>query len=239
MKKMTMVQHFAELRRRILWTFVVFLGALIFGWGISPFVPDFLTAPLMNVWADGIMLYSGITDGFMIRMSLAFLVALVVTIPVALWHVWAFIAPGLKPHERNFIFPVLIMSPILFLIGAGFAFYVLLPFVFKFFVGLNESAPIPALVLPVARDYLSFSIRLLKVFGIAFQMPLVMVLLNRIGMLSRARVVAMRRYAIVFIVIFAAVVTPPDIVSQILLAVPMWLLFEVSILFMRGEKEGA
>lgn len=235
MKKMTMMQHFSELRRRILWTFVVFMGALILGWGISPFVQNFLTTPLMNVWSDGALLYSKVSDGFMIRMSLAFLVAIIMTIPFALWQIWAFVAPGLKTSERNFIFPILILSPILFLLGAGFAFYVLLPFVFRFFIELNETSPVPSLVLPVARDYLSFSIGLLKVFGIAFQLPLVMVMLNRLGVLSRARVVAMRRYAIVFIVIMAAVVTPPDIVSQILLAVPMWLLFEASILFMRDK----
>ena len=235
MKKMTMLQHFAELRRRILWTFGVFLIALVFGWYVSPFVQDFLTTPLMNIWADVAMLYSGVSDGFMIRMSLAFLVAIIVIIPVVLWHLWAFVAPGLKVKERNFIFPILVLSPILFLIGAGFAFYVLLPFVFRFFIELNESSPVPSVMLPVARDYLSFSIGMLKVFGIAFQLPLVMVILNRLGILSRASAVQMRRYAIVFIVILAAVLTPPDVVSQILLAVPMWLLFESSILFMRGE----
>lgn len=234
MKKMTLMQHFAELRRRILWTFVVFIVALIFGWCVAPFVQDFLTAPLMNTWPDGVMLYSGITDGFMIQMSLAFLVAIVFIIPFALWQVWAFVAPGLKKNERNFIFPIIILSPILFLIGAGFAFYVLLPFVFSFFVELNETSPVASVMLPVARDYLSFSIGLLKVFGIAFQLPLVMVMLNRLGLLSRERVIKMRRYAIIIIVIAAAVLTPPDVVSQVLLAVPMWLLFETSILFMRA-----
>ena len=235
MKKMTMMQHFAELRRRILWTFVVFLFALVFGWWFSPFIQDFLTGPLMRTWPNGALLYSGITDGFMIRMSLAFLFGTIVVIPVALWHAWEFVAPGLKKNERRFIFPILFLSPILFLIGAGFAFYVLLPFVFRFFIELNESSPVPSLMLPVARDYLSFSIGLLKVFGIAFQLPLVMVMLNRLGVLSRERVLKMRRYAIVFIVIIAAVLTPPDIVSQILLAVPMWLLFESSILFMHRD----
>ena len=235
MKKMTMMQHFAELRRRMLWTFVVFLFAFVFGWYTSPFVQDFLSAPLMDVWQNGAMLYSGLSDGFMIRMSLAFLVAIVITIPVALWHIWAFVTPGLKPKERKFIFLILILSPVLFLIGAGFAFYVLLPFVFRFFIELNEGAPVQSLMLPIARDYLSFSIDLLKVFGIAFQLPLVMVMLNRMGILSRARAIKTRRWAIMIIVILAAVVTPPDVVSQILLAIPLWLLFESSILFMRAE----
>jgi sec-independent protein translocase protein TatC len=119
--------------------------------------------------------------------------------------------------------------------GAAFAFYALLPFVFRFFIDMNEIAPVPSLMLPVARDYLSFAIDMVRVFGIAFQLPLVMVLLNRAGILGRKSVIKMRRYAIVFIVIVAAILTPPDIVSQILLALPMWALFECSILFMHKE----
>ena len=97
MKKMTMMQHFSELRRRILWTFGVLAVALVAGWGVSPFIQDFLTAPLMSVWSTGAMLYSGISYGFMIRMSLAFLFALVVTIPFALCQIWEFVAPTVIP----------------------------------------------------------------------------------------------------------------------------------------------
>ena len=235
MKKMTMMQHFAELRRRILWTFLIFVCALVFGWCVAPVVQDFLTAPLINVWPDGALLYSGLTDGLMIQLSLAFVVALMIIIPVALWHIWAYVSPGLKKKEQRFIFPIIILSPILFALGAGFAFHVLMPFVFRFFIELNESAPVPSLILPVARDYLSFAIGLLKVFGLAFQLPLVLVMLNRLGVLPRKYAVKMRRYAIVIIVIAAAVLTPPDVVSQILLAAPLWALFEVSILFMKRD----
>ena len=235
MKKMTMMQHFAELRRRILWTFLIFVCALVFGWCVAPITQDFLTTPLIRVWPDGALLYSGLTDGLMIQLSLAFVVGLMIIIPVALWHIWAYVAPGLKQKERRFIFPIICLSPVLFLIGAGFAFYVLMPFVFRFFIELNESAPVPSLMLPMARDYLSFAIGLLKVFGVAFQLPLVMVMLNRLGILSRAKTVKMRRYAIVVIAIAAAVLTPPDVVSQILLALPLWALFEISICFMKRD----
>lgn len=233
MKKMTMMQHFAELRCRILWTIVFFVLAFVCGWFVAPFVQEFLTMPLIAVWDDAQLLYTGITDGLMIDLSLALLVAIMMTIPFAMWQVWAFVAPGLHRQEKDFIFPIFVVSPILFLVGAAFAFYILFPFVFKFFIELNESAPVPALVMPAVRDYLGFAIGMLKVFGIAFQLPLVMVLLNRAGVLSCERVVKMRRYAIIIIVIAAAVLTPPDVVSQLLLAVPMWALFEVSILFMK------
>lgn len=233
MKKMTLMQHFAELRRRVLWTLAFFIVAFGAGWFVAPYIQEFLTAPLIDVWDDAQLLYTGITDGLMINLSLALLVAVMMTTPFALWQIWAFVAPGLHKKERDFVVPIFVISPILFLVGAAFAFYVLFPTVFGFFIELNESAPVPAIIMPAARDYLIFAIRLLKVFGIAFQLPLVMVLLNRAGVLARERVIAMRRYAIIFIVIAAAVLTPPDVVSQILLAVPMWALFEISILFMK------
>lgn len=233
--KMTLMQHFAEFRRRVLWVALFFVAGFGVGWGVAGALQNFLTSPLMSVWPGGTMLYTGLADGLMIKFSLATLVALMVTAPVALWHVWAFAAPGLRENERCFIWPVLVLSPILFLAGAAFAFYVLFPVAFKFFVELNQSAPVPSVLMPAAREYLIFAIGLLKVFGIAFQLPLILVLLNRVGILPRRVAQRMRRYAIVLIAIVAAVMTPPDIVSQILLAVPMWALFEVSILFMRRD----
>lgn len=235
MKYMTMMQHFAELRRRILWTLGLAAAAFFAGWFVAPYVQSFLTSPLMSVWPDGAVLYTGLSDGLMIRLSLSMLVAMVVTMPVALWQAWCYVAPGLRVSERRFIWPIIILSPVLFAMGAAFAFYILFPFVFRFFLELNQSAPVPAMMLPAARDYLAFAIGLLKVFGIAFQLPLVMVMLNRIGVLSLSRVIKMRRYAIVLIVVIAAVLTPPDIVSQILLAVPMIILFEAGIVFMHRD----
>ncbi len=235
MKKMTLAQHFSELRRRILWVALLFLGALVAGWYVAPLFQEFLTQPLLSIWPDGMLLYTGLTDGLMIRFSLASLVALIVVLPVALWHVWAFVEPALKKNERRFIWPILFLSPILFFLGAAFAFVFLFPIAFKFFVDLNQESTVPNMMLPVARDYLQFAIGMLKVFGVAFQLPLVLVVLNRIGLLKRESVLKMRRYAIVLIVLVAAILTPPDVVSQILLALPMWLLFEFSILFMRKD----
>jgi len=233
--KMTLMQHFSELRRRILWVALIFAGGFVAGWLLSPMLQEFLTRPLMAVWPDGTMLYTGLADGLMIQFSLATGVALMVAAPAALWHVWAFVSPGLRPREKNFIWPIMIASPVLFLTGAAFAFYILFPVAFKFFVDLNQSAPVPSVLMPAARDYLSFAIGLLKIFGIAFQLPLVLVMLNRIGVLPRHVAVRMRRYAIVAIVIVAAMLTPPDVVSQMLLALPMWILFEASLMLMRRD----
>ncbi|MBR4625275.1 MAG: twin-arginine translocase subunit TatC [Alphaproteobacteria bacterium] len=234
--KMTLMQHFAELRRRILWVALIFILAFCFGWVVAPNVEVFLTAPLLNAWDDASLLYTGITDGLMIQFSLATMIALIITVPVFLWHVWAYIAPGLHKNEKQFLVPIFLISPLLFVIGAAFAFYVLFPFAFKFFLEINESANFPVVLLPAVTGYLAFAIGMLKVFGIAFQMPLVLVGLNRIGVLSRKTAIQSRKYVIVLIFIMAAVLTPPDVISQILLALPMLLLFELSILFMKKDS---
>ena len=233
--KMTLIQHFAELRRRILWCALIFVVAFCVGWFVSPYIELFLTQPLLNVWDDAALLYTGITDGLMIQFSLATLFALLVSVPAFMWHVWAYVAPGLHKNEKQFLVPIFLLSPILFVVGAAFAFYVLFPVAFKFFLELNESAQIPTVFMPAVSGYLAFSIGMLKLFGIAFQLPLILVGLNRVGLLSRETVIKSRRYVIIFIFIFAAMLTPPDVVSQILLALPMLLLFEISILFMRRD----
>ena len=234
--KMTLMQHFAELRRRILWCALIFVFSFCLGWVISPYVELFLTRPLLNVWEDAALLYTGISDGLMIQFSLATLVALVITVPVLLWHIWAYVAPGLHKNEKQFLIPIFLLSPILFITGATFAFYVLFPVVFRFFLELNESMYVPTVLMPAVTGYLAFSVGMLKVFGIAFQLPLVLVCLNRVGVLSKESVIKSRRYVIIAVFIFAAMLTPPDIVSQVLLALPMLFLFEISILFMKRDN---
>lgn len=231
--KMTLMQHFAELRRRILWTLCVFVFAFAFGWVVSPYVETFLTMPLLKVWNDATLLYTGLTDGLMIQFSLATLVALIISVPVLLWQIWAYIAPGLHKDEKQFLVPIFLFSPILFVMGVAFAFYILFPFVFKFFLELDNTASLPVVLLPAVTGYLAFAIGLLKVFGLAFQLPLILVGMNRVGLLSKQTAEKSRRYVIIIIFVFAAMLTPPDVVSQVLLAVPMWLLFELSLLFMR------
>ena len=231
--KMTLMQHFSELRRRILWTALVFVFAFAFGWIISDRVELFLSVPLMSVWNDAALLYTEITDGLMIQFSLATLIAMIISIPVLLWHIWAYIAPGLHKNEKQFLIPIFLFSPLLFILGAAFAFYVLFPFVFKFFLEINESATVPTVLLPSIKGYLAFSVGLLKVFGLAFQLPLVLVGLNRIGLLSKQAAIKSRRYVIIGVFVLAAILTPPDVLSQVLLALPMLLLFEISLFFMR------
>ena len=241
---MTLLQHFIEMRRRVLWCLVWFTAMFGTGWFIAPALQRFLTAPLIGAWdtvagigaaGGGVMLYTGLADGLIIQFSLATLFAIFATLPAVLWHIWAYVAPGLHAPEKRFVAPMLILSPALFLLGAAFAYFILFPFAFRFFIELNESAPVPAAFLPVAGNYLAFVIDLLKVFGLAFQLPLVLVLLNRLGILSREAVVKSRRYAVVGLFVVAAILTPPDVVSQTMLALPLWGLFEIAILFMKKK----
>ena len=233
--KMTLLQHFMELRRRVIWLLVWFAVTFGVGWFLAPYIQEFLTLPLLSAWGNGTMLYTNVTDGLFIQFSLATLFAIFATVPVLLWHIWAFIAPGLHRPEKQLIAPIFILSPVLFLLGAAFAYYFMFPVVFGFFVEMNQTAPVPAIFLPVASNYLDFVIYLLKIFGLAFQLPLVLVLLNRIGVLSRKTVVKSRRYAIVGFFVIGAILTPPDVLSQIMLAIPLWALFELSVLFMKRE----
>lgn len=234
--KMTLMQHFAELRRRILWTALVFVFSFGLGWLLAPYTELFLIKPLMNIWNDATLIYTRLSDGLMIRFSLATLVALIITIPVLMWHIWAYVAPGLHKNEKQLLLPIFLLSPILFVCGAAFAFYVLFPFVFTFFLEISKTTNVPTVLLPAVKSYLGFAIDLLKVFGLAFQLPLVLIALNKVGILSKQTAIKCRKYVIICIFVMAAVLTPPDIVSQILLAVPMWLLFEISLLFMNKDS---
>ena len=234
--KMTLMQHFAELRRRILWTALVFVFSFGLGWLLAPYTELFLIKPLMNIWNDATLIYTRLSDGLMIRFSLATLVALIITIPVLMWHIWAYVAPGLHKNEKQLLLPIFLLSPMLFVCGAAFAFYVLFPFVFTFFLEISKTTNVPTVLLPAVKSYLSFAIDLLKVFGLAFQLPLVLIALNKVGVLSKQTAIKCRKYVIICIFVMAAVLTPPDIVSQILLALPMWLLFEISLLFMNKDS---
>ncbi|MCQ2562228.1 MAG: twin-arginine translocase subunit TatC [Alphaproteobacteria bacterium] len=231
--KMTLMQHFSELRRRILWTLFIFVISFCVGWVVSPYIEHILITPLLKIWDEAILLYTGITDGLLIKFSLSGLFAFIFSVPVLLWHIWAYIAPGLHKNEKQFLLPIFVLSPLLFIVGVCFAFYILFPFVFRFFIELNTDDILPTVLMPSVKTYLTFSIGLLKIFGLAFQLPLVLILLNKIGILTKQTLVYARRYVVVCIFVLSAMLTPPDVLSQILLAVPMWLLYEVSLIFMR------
>ena len=226
---MTLMQHFGELRRRVIWSLIFFAFAFIAGLYAAPIVRGIITAPLFGVWDGADMILTGIADNLTIQFSLAGLFAFLVSAPFALFQLWGYVAPALKKNERRVAIPLIIASPMLFLAGAGFAYFILLPIMFEFFIALGDGT---AALMPNVRDYLSFTIDILKAFGLAFQFPLVLVLLNRAGVLPKKSVLSAGRYIIVGIFILSAVLTPPDVVSQIALAMPLVMLFGLSLLFM-------
>ena len=229
-KQMTLLQHFSELRKRIIYIFIFYIISFFISWIFSDYFIQFFTVPFIKIMPNTPLVYNNITDSFFIKFSISGFISILSTIPFCLWHLWKYISPGLYVNEKKFILPVIILSPILFLTGSIFAFYFLYPLIFKFFISLNNSNN---LFLPNINKYLDFSISMIKVFGIVFQMPLILYLLNRVGILSKLSIISFRRYAYVIVFIVAALLTPPDIISQFMLAIPMIILFEISILFMK------
>jgi sec-independent protein translocase protein TatC len=227
--KMTLMGHFRELRGRVIWSGAFFCIMFFAGLYISPFLRSIITAPLFKVWDSPNMIMTGIADGMMVEFGVAGLFAIFVSFPFILWQLWRYVAPALKNNERKIILPILIVSPLLFFAGMGFAYFVLLPIMFNFFMSYGAEN---ITMMPDMKNYLSFSIDLLKAFGFSFQFPLVLVILNRAGVLPRKKIISLSRYIIIAIFVIGAALTPPDVVSQIAMSLPMVLLFGLSLLFM-------
>ena len=177
--------------------------------------------------AGGQMIATAVTTPFFVPMKVAMMAAFVISLPHTLYHVWAFIAPGLYAHEKKLIAPVIVSSSLLFLIGMAFAYFAVFPTVFGFVVG---SAPIGVAVMTDIGEYLDFVMTLFVAFGLAFEVPIAVVLVARFGWVSIAQLKEARSYVIVGAFVLGAIFTPPDIISQFMLAVPLWLLYEIGIL---------
>jgi sec-independent protein translocase protein TatC len=226
---MTLMQHFRELKGRVVWSLIFFCASFILGLYVAPLLRDFISGPLISVWAEPAMIYTGISDGLSIQFSLAGLFAIFTSSPLILFQIWRYVSPALNGCEKKAIFPILVLSPLLFLAGAAFSYFIFLPIIFRFFLEIGGA---DITMLPDMKGYLSFSVDLIKAFGFAFQFPLVLVILNRTGTVSKKQVLSVCRYIIVGIFVLSAILTPPDVISQIALALPLIALFGLSFLFM-------
>ena len=222
------ISHLIELRNRLL---KIVLGFVLVFIALFPFankIYALLAAPMLEkLPAGGQMIATAVTTPFFVPMKVAMMTAFVISLPHTLYHLWAFIAPGLYTHEKKLMVPVIVSSSLLFLIGMAFAYFAVFPTVFGFVVG---SAPLGVAVMTDIGEYLEFVMTLFVAFGLAFEVPIAVVLVARFGWVSIAQLKEARSYVIVGAFVLGAIFTPPDIISQFMLAVPLWLLYEVGIL---------
>lgn len=228
------IDHLIELRDRLLRVLVVVVAIFAVMVPFAAEIYEFVADPLQARLAEGTgMIATEVTSPFLTPFKTTFVLAFFIAIPFVLYQAWSFIAPGLYKNEKRVAIPILVSSIVLFYAGMAFAYYVVFPIIFDFFVG---SAPTDIKVMPDIRRYLDLVLKLFFAFGFAFEIPIATVLLIWSGAVD-ARVLASKRaYVIVGCFVFGMLLTPPDVISQSLLAVPMWLLFEVGIVFGRWIK---
>ena len=240
---MPLMAHLIELRQRLIYSMLAFLVCFIIGYAVSGYVFEFLQHPLKEAFAgqEGRrMIYTAPTEAFFTYMKVALFTAMFISFPVVASQIWMFVAPGLYKHEKSAFLPFLVATPFMFLVGAGFLYYLILPVALKFFVGFEmpqSDGTLPIQLEAKMSEYLSLVMTLVLAFGISFELPVLLSLLGKVGIVSAAGLAEKRRYAIVGMVAFAGVVTPPDVVSQVSLAVPMDILYEATIWIVRGMEK--
>lgn len=233
---MPFVAHLIELRNRLL-RVIAAVGVILLA--LLPFANQLyslVAAPLLAHLPEGTsMIATEVASPFLTPFKLALIAAIFLAMPVVLYQLWAFVAPGLYQHERRLVFPLLLTSTILFYLGAAFAYYVVFPLVFSFFI---TAAPEGVAVMTDISKYLDFVLKLFFAFGLAFEVPIATILLIWAGVTTPDKLIAKRPYIIVGAFLVGMLLTPPDIISQSLLAVPMWLLFELGVFISRVYVSG-
>jgi len=228
------LSHLLELRTRLVRSLIVVLVAFLC---IYPFYDTLFTIvsePLRAVLPGGELMAIKVAGPFLIPMKLSLVAAIFIAIPYLLFQIWSFVAPGLYRHERKLVWPLMISSTLLFYLGAAFAYFVVLPLVYSFFAGVT---PLGVNYQPDIGEYLDFVLTMLLVFGIAFEVPVATLLLIRTGATTRQALAAKRPYVIVAAFAVGMVLTPPDIISQVMLAIPVWMLFELGLILSRWYRK--
>ena len=243
--KQSLFEHLAELRKRIIYSVLAFVIAMSVSFYISRPIFNFMARPICDALNDQgracELIFTGPQTGFVVALSISMFGGFILAFPVIAFQLWRFVAPGLYKQEKNAVLPFLLASPALFFIGAGFAYYVVLPMAFDFFLGYQQFGPegeaiaqdgpstIGISFLGTIDQYLGLTMKFVIAFGLCFQLPVLLTLMGKAGLVSSEALGRTRRYAIVGIMIFAAVATPPDVVSQLILFAVIYPLYELSI----------
>lgn len=235
-----LLSHLIELRRRLIHCLIAFALLFCISYWASEHIYAFLLQPLKQAFGDSAegrrMIYTGLHEAFLTYLKLAFFSAVFLSLPLILIQIWQFLAPGLYKHERKAYVPLVVATPLLFFTGGALAFYLVMPMAWDFFIGFETSSPTAGLAVQLearVSEYLSLVIKLILAFGICFELPVLLLVLAKAGLVTSETLSRYRRHAIVFAFLVAAFLTPPDLISQIALGVPLLLLYELSIVLIR------
>jgi sec-independent protein translocase protein TatC len=237
--KIPFISHLEELRKRLIACVISVVIGFIISYFFSEQLFDILVKPLQKeLPPDSLLIFTGLPEAFFVYLKISLFAGIFLSCPVILWEIWGFVAPGLYDHEKKYIFPFVIFSSILFIIGLLFCYFIVFPFAFKFFMAYSSDI---IRALPSIKEYLSFALKLLLAFGIIFELPVFILFLAKMGIVNEKMLRNQRKFAILGIFVVAAVLTPPDVVSQVLMAVPLILLYEISIYVAKifGKKSDA
>jgi sec-independent protein translocase protein TatC len=235
--KIPFTAHLEELRSRLIKCLIAVGIGFVIAYGFKEILFEILVHPLVMVMAKGDhLIFTGLPEAFFTYLKVAFLAGLMLASPVVLYQFWMFVAPGLYRKERKMLAPIVLLSSFFFIAGALFGYFIVFPWGFKFFLGFATESIRP---LPSMKEYLSFSAKLLLAFGLVFELPMVLTFLARLGVVSVDFLKKNRKYAILLFFIGAAILTPPDVVTQIMMALPLMAMYELSIIGARlfGKKK--
>jgi sec-independent protein translocase protein TatC len=231
--KAPLLDHLIELRRRLLWCVAALLLAFFACLYFAKPIFAVLVQPLLAA-GQGKLIYTDIFEAFFVEVKVAFFAALMISFPVLATQIWRFVAPGLYKNEKKAFLPFLVMTPFFFAAGACFAYFVAMPWALKFLLGFEGNVGgVTQEALPAIGNYLSFVTRFLFGFGVAFLLPVLLMVLERAGIVTREQLAKSRRYAVVAAAGVSAVLTPPDVVSMLMMLVPLYALYEFALLSIR------
>lgn len=226
-KAQSLYEHLAELRTRLIHCVYILLIATGICYGFSEHIFNFVRAPIAPYLPGGGLIYTGPLDKFIAHIKLAFVFGVIFSCPFWLYQVWKFVAPGLYAKERNYTFGFILSGTFLFLLGAAFSYYIALPMAFQFLMTYGGDIDKPMISID---QYMGFFTQMCLMFGLAFELPLIIVVLGMIGIVSQEFLRKNRRYAIMTLAVVSAIITPPDLLSMVMMLVPMWALFEIAVL---------